>query len=348
MPKVSIVMPVYNVEQFVEQAIASVYAQNFADFELLVIDDCSPDNSIDICRRMADPRLHIIHHTQNRGLAGARNTGIRHARSPYIAFLDSDDAWHPDKLACHVAHLDRCPDIGLSFSRSRFMAPDGQLTDYYQMPKLNNIDVAYCLCRNPIGNGSAAVVRREAFEAICYEDDRYGQKEKRYFDEDLRQSEDIECWLRLLATTKYQVAGIPEALTYYRLNAGGLSAQLHRQFASWEAMLEKIRRLAPDVVAFWERPARAYQLRYLGRQAIRLKDGKTAVSFVNRALSTSCSILRVETGRTLSTLVAAYLLYCLPMPCYRAVEKTAHALVGVMQQRSIRRDITQRTNGIPR
>lgn len=341
MSKVSVVMPVYNVEKFVEHAISSVLGQNFRDFELLIVDDCSPDRSMEICRNIHDDRIRLITHQQNRGLAGARNTGIRHAGGAYVAFLDSDDAWHPHKLAQHVAHLDAHPDVGMSFSRSRFMEPDGRLTDYYQMPKLTAIDVAHCLCRNPVGNGSAPVLRREALQGICYQDARYGEMENRYFDEDLRQSEDIECWLRLLLLTAYRMEGIPEALTYYRLNAGGLSAQLHRQFASWEMMLEKIRQLAPDVVAQWGGPARAYQLRYLSRQAIRLKDGKAAVIFINRALATSRSILTVETGRTLGTLGAAYLLYCLPAALYGTLESTAKTLIGAMQWRSIRRDLTQ-------
>ena len=262
-----------------------------------------------------------------------------------VAFLDSDDAWHPDKLAQHVAHLEGHPEVGISFSRSSFMDADGHSTGYYQMPKLTNIDVAHCLCRNPVGNGSAPVIRREALEAICYQDDRYGVMEKRYFDEDLRQSEDIECWLRLLIMTPYRMEGLSDALTYYRLNAGGLSAQLHRQYASWEAMLAKIQRLAPDIVERWERPARAYQLRYLSRQAIRLKDGKTAVFFMHRALATSWFILRAETSRTVSTLVAAYLLYGLPQPLYRAVEGLAHKVVRVLQRRLIRRDSAKTVTG---
>ena len=343
MIKVSVVMPVYNVERYIEQAVQSVFAQSFHDFELLIIDDCSPDQSIDICRSFHDSRMQIIVHRENRGLAGARNTAIRHAAGEYLAFLDSDDAWHPHKLERHVAHLDQNPQVGISFSRSQFMTPTGELTKYYQMPKLTGIDSAHCLCRNPVGNGSAPVIRRAALQAICYQDGRYGEMENRYFDEDLRQSEDIECWIRILLSSDLRMEGIPEALTYYRLNTGGLSAQLHRQLASWESMLEKTRKRAPALVAAWERPARAYQLRYLGRQAIRLKDGKAAVHFVNQALATHWSILGTEPGRTLSTLAAAYLLRVLPTSMYHAAEAAAHAIIGGFQGRSITNDVAQNT-----
>src|SRR5215470_6392958 len=139
MPKVSVVMPVYNVERFVRQAVQSVLDQTYRDFELLIIDDRSPDLSIDICRGFHNSRLQIIQHNENRGLAGARNTGIRNASGEYLAFIDSDDAWHPHKLERHVAHLDQNPKVGISFSRSRFMLPTGELTEYYQMPKLTGL-----------------------------------------------------------------------------------------------------------------------------------------------------------------------------------------------------------------
>ena len=108
MPAVSVIIPVYNVERFVEAAIASVQAQSFQDFELIIVDDGGQDRSIEICRRLADHRTRVIEQ-KNRGLAGARNTGIAGARGQYIALLDADDFWHADKLARHVAHFESSP-----------------------------------------------------------------------------------------------------------------------------------------------------------------------------------------------------------------------------------------------
>lgn len=336
MPKVSVVMPVYNVEHYVGQAIESVLSQRFTDFELLIIDDTSPDNSVAICQHYEDPRIRIIRHSENRGLAGARNTGIRNASGQYIAFLDSDDTWHPDKLRRHIEHLDNDLTIGISFSRSMFMTADGELTGCYQMPRMSGIDAAHCLCRNPVGNGSAAVVRRVVFEQIALYDDRYGVREARYFDEDLRQSEDIACWLKILLTTEWHMKGIPEALTYYRLNAGGLSAQLYKQLASWEAMITKARPLAPELIEHWESRARAYQLRYLSRQAIRLYDGDTALTLVLKALNTDRKILWEEPARTLTTLTAAVLLKGLPRWLYQRIEAIAHEYIGRFQNKRVR------------
>lgn len=345
MPKVSVIMPVYGVEKFVAAAVESVLAQTFTDFELLIIDDCSPDSSIEICKGYKDPRIKIIPHEFNRGLAGARNTGVRHAKGDYLGFLDSDDLWTPDKLEKHVAHLDANPDIGVSFSRSAFIDEDGTDTGYYQMPRLRDIEPGYYLCRNPIGNGSAPVIRREVFGDIRYEDDLHGKAEDFYFDERFRRSEDIECWIRIAVNTNWKIEGLPEALTLYRLNAGGLSAQLLKQLESWEQMIEKIRQYAPEFLAKWESLARAYQLRYLARQSIRLKDGAMAVKLFNQALGSDARIIVQEPARTILTAGAAYTLWILPSTLYQWIENVAHVLVGKFQNKIVNRQIEESRSG---
>jgi glycosyltransferase involved in cell wall biosynthesis len=342
MPEISVIMPVHNVERFVADAVRSVLEQTFENFELLIIDDCSPDASIAICETFDDPRIRIVRHTVNRGLAGARNTGVRHAKGELLAFLDSDDCWLPGKLEQHMAHLQARPEVGVSFSRSAFIGEDGTPNHCYQMPRLTDIEPGYFLCRNPIGNGSAPVIRRAVFDDIRYIADFLGSFEDWYFDEHLRRSEDIECWIRIALTTDWLIEGIPEPLTLYRLNAGGLSAQLFKQLESWEQVIEKTRGYAPDFVAKWERPARAYQLRYLARQAIRLQDGSAAVQLVNRAFRTEPRILLQEPTRTILTVGAAYLLHLVPQSLYATIENRAQRLIGNAQAWRIERDMGSR------
>src|SRR4028119_483182 len=105
MKKVSVIIPVYKVEKYVAATVQSVLQQTYKNFELLLIDDGSPDRSVEICQQFTDPRIKIISQT-NRGLAGARNTGIRHAQGDYIALLDGDDMWLPNKLEKHIEHLE--------------------------------------------------------------------------------------------------------------------------------------------------------------------------------------------------------------------------------------------------
>ncbi|WP_394146951.1 glycosyltransferase [Shewanella atlantica] len=337
-PKVSVVMPIYNVQHFVKQAINSVLAQTFTDFELILVNDCSTDKSLEISRTILDHRIRIVNHTTNKGLAAARNTGIRHAIGRYVAFIDSDDMWHADKLMLHVEHLNRSPKVGISFSRSSFMNHKGKLIHFFQMPQLKGITAAHLLCRNPVGNGSAPVVRRETLNDIRFQPLDHSENYSCYFDEKFRQSEDIECWLRIVATTDWKMEGIPAPLTFYRLNQAGLSSNIMKQLASWEQMIDKARLFAPKLLKKHEKSARAYQLRYLARQSIRNGQGRAAITLINKALSVSPSIMLDETGRTCVTLTAAYLLWLLPSSMYKVCENIGQFVMGYLQRARISRD----------
>jgi glycosyltransferase involved in cell wall biosynthesis len=337
MKKVSIIIPVYKAEKYIADTLQSALKQTYKNFEVLIIDDGSPDRSIEICQQFTDPRIKIIRQ-QNRGLAGARNTGIRHAQGEYLTLLDADDLWLPEKLEKHVKHLENSPNVGVSFSRSAFIDDNGQPLGIYQLPKLKGITPSLVLCRNPIGNGSAAMIRREVFEAIKFQDNLHGTIEDFYFDEHFRRSEDIECWVRMAVKTAKQIEGIPEALTLYRVNTTGLSANLLEQLDSWEKVIEKTRLYAPELVAQWGTLARAYQLRYLARRAVSLQDGSMAVKLVNKALATNWRIILNEPRRTLLTLAAAYLTLLLPQSLYNSIEAVALKRTGATQRRRILQD----------
>ena len=302
-PVVSVVMPVYQVEAYVAEAIRSVLAQSFADFELLIVDDGGKDRSLDICRSFTDPRIRILSQA-NRGLAGARNTGILAARGRYIAFLDSDDRFAPDKLALHVIHLDTNPDVGVSFSPSRFIDREGQPMRLKMTPQLEGITPEHIFCRNPVGNGSAPVIRAAALATIAHapphEPDRLW-----HFDETLRQSEDIECWLRLALKGGVKFAGIAPALTEYRVGGGGLSSQILRQYESWLGVVERLRAYAPEFVEAHLPRARAYQLRYLARRAVQLGDAGMALTLLREGLQSSKRPLIEEPVKSLVTVGAA-------------------------------------------
>ncbi len=334
MTKVSVIIPVYAAEQYIAATLKSVLEQTYRNFEVLIIDDGGLDRSIEICRQFQDPRIKII--TQkNRGLAGARNTGIRNAQGDYLAFLDADDLWLPEKLEKHVEHLEKSPFVGISYCCSAFIDESGTPLGIYQTPKLKGITIPNLLCRNPISNGSAPVIRREVFEEIKFQENIYGTVEDFYFDDSFRASEDIECWFRIAIKTNWKLEGIPEALTLYRVNSGGLSASVYKQLDSWEKVIEKTRTYAPELVAQWENSARAYQYRYLARRAITLKDGKTATKLFHQALATHWRILLEEPSRTILTAAAVYLLWLLPQSFYRWIENLALKMTALTQKRRI-------------
>jgi glycosyltransferase involved in cell wall biosynthesis len=338
MKKVSVIIPVYGAEQYIADTLRSLLSQTYPYFEALIIDDGSPDRSIEVCQKFTDPRIQIIRQT-NRGLPGARNTGIRHAQGDYLAFLDADDLWTSDKLEKHVEHLERSPQVGVSFSYSAFINDAGKPTGIYQIPrKISHITPEYALCRNPVGNGSAAVIRREVFDAIRYSDDLHGTLEDHYFDERLKfakaDATDLECWTRIATHTSWQIEGIPEALTLYRVNSSGLSAHAMTQFAAIEQVIKKCCDSAP-VLAPYRNLARAYYMRYTARRAVTLRDGALAVEMINRALLTDGRILWQEPHRTLMTIAAAYLLRWIPRSVYHSLEQFALQITGKTQQEQI-------------
>lgn len=312
-PTVSVIMPVYNTEKYVRQAIQSVLNQSFEDFELLIIDDQGTDQSINICKRFVDARIRIISQ-KNRGLAGARNTGIRNARGRYIAFLDSDDFWHPQKLARHTAHLEVNPHIGVSYAASRMIAENGAQLKIAQTPKLKNISSSTVFLRNPVGNGSAPVIRKETLDEIAHASTRIG--EINYFDETFRQSEDIECWMRIALCTDWRFEGIAGELTYYRVNENGLSANVIRQYESWLRVRKSVRFHARTFAKKWETAAEAYQLRYLARRSICMRERGLSLKLILRALKLRPHILLAEPHKTITTLAAAICLRCLPTKAF--------------------------------
>ncbi|MGB3655321.1 MAG: glycosyltransferase family 2 protein [Rivularia sp. (in: cyanobacteria)] len=309
MKKVSVIIPVYNVEKYVAATIKSVLSQTYENFEIIIVDDGSPDGSIGICQQFKDSRIKIIHQ-KNTGLAGARNTGIRHAIGDYLAFLDADDIWLPEKLEKHVHHLNNSPTVGISFCYSAFINEKGNYTGLYQKPrKLYDITPSYVLCRNPVGNGSVPVIRREVFQDIKFQDNLHGTVQDYYFDECLRRAEDIECWLRISIQTHWRHEGIPEILTLYRVTSGGLSASALKQLEALEKVVERTRCYAPDIISHCEKVAKAYHLRYTVRRLVSLGEGVTAVRLFNQALANHWQIILEEPGKTVLTGCAAYILW---------------------------------------
>lgn len=322
-PFVSVVIPAYNVSATISETLDSALAQTFADIEVIVVDDGSTDETPAIVRARRDPRLRLVSQA-NRGLAGARNTGIFEARGQLVALLDGDDLWRRDKIEAHVRHMEGRPDLGLSFSASAMIDGKGAELGLVQRGALTGIDPATIIRRNPVGNGSAPVLRRAALDAIAHRPDPADRPH--WFDESFRQSEDIECWLRLALTTSWRIEGLAAPLTRYRINPGGLSADAGRQLESWERMIAKTAGYAPDFVARHAPAARAYQLRYLARRAVSARDGGEALRLMRAALGESREPLTAEPAKTLTTLAAAGVLRLMGRGVYRGLESALFAL----------------------
>lgn len=315
----TLVIPVYNGETTLRAAIDSALAQTYDAYEVLVVDDGSTDGSAAIVAEYDDPRLRL-YQQPNGGLNSARNAGIREGNGDYIGLLDADDIWEPTKLAKHAAHLDSNPDIGLSFAGSWMMDLDGKPTGLMQTPQTDNVTAVDLVLRNPVGNGSTPLMRRTALDAIAHPHPTGLHENACWFDEELRQSTDIECWLRLALKTDWKIEGIAEPLTGYRVNPDGLSANVTRQFETWSLMIEKTRAYAPDFIAEHGALAKACQLRYLARRAISLRRADLAWQYAAGSLKSSPKILLDQPLKTVTTLGAATVLRVLGVPVYSTIE----------------------------
>ncbi len=208
MPTVSIVMPVYNAEAFVAEAIDSVLAQTYDDWELLVCDDCSTDSSNRIIATYAerDPRIRLMRLDTNGGAAVARNTALRAARGRYIAFLDCDDLWKPSKLERQLAFMrEHC--YAFTFTQYETMSQDGQLHGrVLRMPE--RLSYKQYLANTAIGCLTVMVDRELTGDFAMPA---------------IRTRQDMATWLLLLRRVDYAYA-LQENLSTYRHVSGSISS----------------------------------------------------------------------------------------------------------------------------
>ena len=198
-PLVSIVMPVYNAEHLVADAIRSVQAQTMGDWELFVIDDCSQDRTLEIAAEISkdDHRIHIEQNEKNACVAQSRNKGLSMCRGKYIAFLDSDDIWHPNKLETQISCLEK-NNADLVYTSYAIVDQEGkQRCRDYIVPE--TVSYEQLLKENVIG--CSTVLLRHA----CVEENR--------FDVTIFH-EDYALWLKLLRSG-CRAVGVPEVLVDY-------------------------------------------------------------------------------------------------------------------------------------
>ncbi len=210
-PAVSVVLPSYNRAYCVSRAIESVLRQTYADLELIVVDDCSTDSTQDLLKSIADPRLRIIRHEKNRGVAGARNTGIAAARAPLVAFQDSDDEWCVTMLEKQMARrAEMGPDHQVSYCAKIIHGRDNhgnfgsRYAAYMPSPDRQVVegDVLSEILRNAIVSTQTLVTTKALLDEVGG------------FDETLRVGEDWELTIRLARRTKFAFIEEPLVMTY--------------------------------------------------------------------------------------------------------------------------------------
>lgn len=206
-PKVSIVTPLYNLEEYIADCIESVEAQTFSDFEMIIVDDCSSDRGPEIVETFArkDPRIKLLRNSKNSGPAVTRNLGIKEATGHYITFLDGDDIWFPQMLEKSIDAIEReqCGFVFASYKRyDENLNP--LLSDFIVPAKVTYSDILK----------SNSISCLTAFIDI----DKLGKKYMPL----IRKRQDMGLWLAYLKEIDYAV-GIKEPLAIYRIRKGSLS-----------------------------------------------------------------------------------------------------------------------------
>jgi len=214
-PKVTVLMTVYNAEEYLDEAIQSVLRQDFTDFEFLIVNDGSPDNSQEILDRYTkvDPRIRVIKQ-QNMGLVASLNKGIRLAKGEYIARMDSDDVSMARRFSRQVAFLDSQPETVLLGGCFEIIDEDGNFLDRVFTP-LKDRDLRRCLLMKNVFGHASVMYRRTAVLQVGGYSTQVGP------------TEDLDLWMRLSQIGK--IASLPYGLMRYRVNRNGISITKSRQ-----------------------------------------------------------------------------------------------------------------------
>ena len=183
MPLFSVIIPCFNHASFVGEAIEAVLAQSIDDLELIVVDDCSKDNSKEVIQRYvrSDPRVRAIYHKTNQGISPTRDDAIRESHGEYLAFCDADDVWVPTKIACQLELLEKHPEHDVAYCDAAIineygMETGARFSDQFPVPGDGSGRLFEQLCTRNFINIQTAILRRECIRDAGYFDDGEGIK----------------------------------------------------------------------------------------------------------------------------------------------------------------------------
>ena len=254
----SVIIPCRNSAKTLASTIGSLIAQTFTDWEAIIVDDGSTDETPEISAALArtDKRIRVVGGA-GKGASAARNLGLRSAKSDLIAFLDSDDVWERSRLSTFVSHFNDNPEADIAFSQFAFFnKKPGDCPTRSTVPA-TSLDVFDLLKENLVGTMSNVFVRRHAFKAIGA------------FREDMEHGEDRE-WLVRAAAKGFEISGISQMLLHYRTSTTGLSSDLSKMLEGWHESVATAKRLGALPKPRDMRSAEAAYLRYLARRSLRL------------------------------------------------------------------------------
>lgn len=280
-PKVTVLMAVHNGDKYLREAVDSILAQKFRDFEFLIVDDGSTDGTAEVLGRYSDPRIRIVTNEENIGLTKSLNKGLGLARGEYVARIDADDYAYPERLERQVSYLEENEGVGLLGTNAVFMDEGGRIiSPFYgqEVPK----DVGGLLIKHNMFCHSSVMLRKGCL------------KEAGWYSEDLPYAQDYDLWLRI--SEKCDVTVLDETLCRNRVTPESISVR-KRHLQVWCEKIARDRALArrglaqegvqsPDTIAQTEVSARQLSENYfeVGRKYGWSSGSSTLLKYLVRAV----------------------------------------------------------------
>lgn len=285
MPLVSVVIPLYNSEKTIKETLDCVFRQTFSDWEIIAVNDGSTDATLDILAAIKDSRLKVFSYP-NGGISVSRNRGLALAQGEYIAFLDHDDLWTPEKLELQLKALQENPQAAIAYSWTNLIDKSGNFIRECSRSKVNGNAYAKLLSGNFLHTASNPLIRKEALVNIGG------------FDETFFGPEDWDLFLRL--STKYEFVVVPIAQVLFRLSGSSASTNIARQEAESLKLIERAFSQAPQSLQNLKKYSLSNVYIYLAFKALEVpsgrKNGLTAARCLWIAIKNDPSLLhRQET-----------------------------------------------------
>ncbi len=267
-PLVSVVVPSYNGEKYLEEALLSIFGQTYRHYEVIVVDDGSATDAVRrICEKYKD-KIRYIRHQYNKGLSTARNEGIMKSKGKYIAFLDDDDVWLQDKLEKQVAFYEKLESqenrIGLVYSGLCVIDESGKVLHKGLYSSAGN-NYPKILFFDFVGTPSSVMTKRSVLNQVGF------------FDDEMRGREDYDMWIRI--AKKYPVYSLNEFLTKYRVRRNTLSKNPDIMVSGLERIFRKVFAECSDMDL---NKKKALELRVCREAALRFKNAAYNRLFIER------------------------------------------------------------------
>lgn len=294
-PVISVIMPAYKARETIAASVNSLQAQTLQNWELIIVDDGSPDDTAEIALRLAenDPRISVLRR-KNSGPSIARNRGVEIARADLIAFLDADDFWAPERLLGMLSIFDHDPATGVAFSRTRFIDSEtlkpGTLT-----PFVAKLTATELMAENAVCSTSNIVCRRSVFVSSGG------------FTPGLDYAEDQDWLLRLALDNACRIVGVNAEWFFYRSSPDSQSADLQAMRTGWVQMVGAACIDHPETAPKAARGAYGPYHRQLARRALRMGESREALKYMGCALKHDPFLLLRAPKRTGLTLVGIIL-----------------------------------------